>query len=148
MAPEQYARILGQIRQWYGQRHGALRLLTFEGSAQAGPGTCGETCSLMIAPDLGIYPCQRFLGQEGWLLGRVEEGRSLAELMAGPAAERMRAWHQSLARRARFCPEAPFCLLAGCPDPGGRDGAHAPFCRVCNEVLTRLVRQRQRAVRD
>jgi uncharacterized protein len=96
---------------------------------------------LAVGPDGSIYPCQRFAGMPGYVMGRVTERRSLREL------ERSPVWRMFAERQERLQDECGDCAFfdlcrGGCPYNALASGRGSfagslkdPYCAAYNHAF-------------
>jgi len=148
LSPEAHAATLAALLDLYLERTDQLQITTFDAMAQGLASGQGRLCTftdclghyLAVAPDGGIYPCNRFVGHAEWQLGQVQDMPD-AHALAGSSPWQMLRERQIRADQAcADCPHAGYCrggcaytaLFDGSPD--GRD----PHCPAYRRVFERM----------
>jgi uncharacterized protein len=122
LPPEDHGQLLVDMLDRYLAHADKVRIGTLDAMSRSVSAGRGGICSfgdclgeyLAVDPEGFIYPCQRFAGMPGFLLGNVHECPSLQALAEAPA------WRLFAERQARIeekcgdCPHLDYCR-GGCP---------------------------------
>jgi uncharacterized protein len=122
LAPEAHGELLVRLLERYLAHADKVRIGTLDAMSRSFSAGRGGICTfgdclgeyLAVDPQGFIYPCQRFAGMPGFLLGNVHECPSLQALAEA------RAWRLFAERQARIeekcgdCPHLDYCR-GGCP---------------------------------
>jgi len=100
---------------------------------------------IAIAPDGGLYACQRFCGHPEWRLGALVDRPSLASLMESAAARRFAAREARVAETCAGCAHLELCrggcvynAWAGGNDDRDRDPLCAAYRGIFDDLQQRL----------
>lgn len=122
LSPEQYARLLLDMLDYYVTHRRELAVASLDQMCRGVAVGQGKVCSfrdclgmfLAIDPASDIYPCQRFCGRPRWRLGTLAERLSLEQLLSSPVGRRFRQREEEIRQACGGCPHLDYCL-GGCP---------------------------------
>ncbi len=117
----EHSELLGQLFAEYVERLPRLRISTFDQMASGLAAGTGGLCTfgdclgkyLTIAPDGGIYSCNRLAGHADWRLGRVQEAPTLESLAQTPAWQRLEDRQETVQQDCGDCSHFAYCK-GGC----------------------------------
>jgi radical SAM protein with 4Fe4S-binding SPASM domain len=96
---------------------------------------------LAVAPDGGIYPCQRFAGLESFKLGNVHGRPSVEQLEQAPAWQMLRERERRIREECGGCSFFNICM-GGCPynalaarQKAGRSAWKDPYCSSYRQIF-------------
>jgi uncharacterized protein len=98
---------------------------------------------LAVAPDGGIYPCQRFAGNPAFRLASVFDMPTREELEGTPVWQRFAEREAQLREKCGDCPHLAYCK-GGCPydalAAGGGEfrDLRSPYCQAYQRIFTHL----------
>ncbi len=103
-------------------------------SASASACGTGQVCTfrdclgmfIAIAPDGGLFPCQRFCAHPEWRMGMLADHPTLFTLLASPVARRFAAREARVSEDCAKCAHLDYCR-GGCPYNAWA-GGHANAC--------------------
>jgi len=122
LSPEQYARLLCDMLDYYVAHRRELAVASLDQMCRGVAAGEGKVCTfrdclgmfLAVDPVGDIYPCQRFCGRPAWRLGTLAERPSLEQLLSSPVAKRFRQREEQVREACSGCPHIHYCL-GGCP---------------------------------
>ena len=149
LLPEAYGEVLVAVLNRYLDRLGRVRISTLDAlshSVSAGEsGLCTfRDCLgnyLAVAPDGGIYPCQRFAGQGAFRLGYVGEMPDAKALAASPAWRLLYEREERVQEECGDCPHFAYCK-GGCPYDALAAGGgefrtlRDPYCEAYQRIFS------------
>ncbi len=148
LSPQGYAELMIGLFDLYLQDPTRNRLSAFDHWVQGMMGRRGLVCTfgpclgryLALAPDGGIYPCNRFVPHSAWEMGRVQDRPAWEEL------ERTAVWGRLAAREVMVREECGACLhfdycQGGCAYDAGVAGVGArdPYCPAYRRIFDYLI---------
>jgi uncharacterized protein len=102
-----------------------------------------------VGPDGSIYPCYRFVGMPGYVMGNVRDHPSFEQLQHSPAGQLMQQFSDYVDRECRDCSHIRYCR-GGCPYNAiapfngtiqGVDPHCTAYKRIFDEINDRLNRE-------
>jgi uncharacterized protein len=147
LTPEEHAALFVDLFDHYLGNIDRLGISTFDqmvrglASGQGGICTFGDCLGhyLAIAPEGGLYPCNRFVHHPDRRLGRVQDGPTLDDLAGTPAWQRLRRREQSVHKECGDCPHFRYCR-GGCPYNAAAAGGEGrdPHCPAYRRLFDRI----------
>jgi len=158
LSPEDYGGLLVQLLDSYLANLQRIRINTLDRLSRSV--SCGEggICTfsdclgsyLAIAPDGGIYPCQRFAGLVSYRLGNVTSRPNLEQLTRTPVWQLFKEREGRLADECGGCPHYNICkggcpynaLAAGCGPAGSSKDPYCPsYRRIFSHITERALEE-------
>lgn len=91
-----------------------------------------------IAPDGGVYSCQRFCGDERFRLGNVTEGLTEEQILKSPAYAALTSARDAATAACGDCEHREYCM-GGCPYNALTAGTEKdPYCEAYRAVFERV----------
>jgi uncharacterized protein len=151
LGPEAFGELLVRLLERYLSNLHRLRISTLDGLCRAVHAGEGSVCSfrecfgeyLAVAPDGGIYPCQRFANQPRFRLGRVDETPGPTDLETTPVGRMFRSREDNVGGECGGCVHFAYCK-GGCPyDALAASGGvfrslKDPYCPAYRRVFSYL----------
>lgn len=143
---EQMARVLLDSYEAYRADPAHSRISTVDSMARGCFRGKGDTCTFFdclgtfaaIAPDGGVFSCQRFCGDERFRLGSVIDGLTEAQILSGPAYARLRAAQDGKRAACGDCGHWDYCM-GGCLYNAIAGGAEKdPYCEAYRAAFDRI----------
>ncbi len=155
ISPEAFGSLLVDLLDSYLAARGRVRISTLDRLCRSISSGEGGVCTyrdclggyLAVAPDGGIYPCQRFAGLDSFRLGNVQGRPSPEQLTLSAAWRLFRERERRLSEECGGCSHFGICR-GGCPynalaaqAPGARSAWHAlkdPYCPSYQRIFSRI----------
>ena len=122
LSPEDHGELLVQMLDLYLSQTDRIRISTLDSLCRSVAAGHGSICTfgdclgdyLAVGPEGEIYPCQRFAGKPGYVLGNVHDDPTPERLAA---TSTWRAWEERQARIAEECGDCAYLDICrgGCP---------------------------------
>lgn len=149
LSPEAHADALAALLDLYLERTGQLQITTLDAMAQGMASGRGSLCTftdclghyLAVAPDGGIYSCNRFVGHAEWQLGWVQDMPDTNALVDSPPWQRLLERQAQTDRACADCLHRDYCR-GGCAYTalfGGSADGRDPHCPAYRRVFDRMV---------
>jgi uncharacterized protein len=140
--------LLRNLLDYYIQNRKKISISTFNQMAKSIPVGQGQVCTFMdclgmflvIDPTGNIYPCQRFAGNNQYLMGNLDDNPSVEELFKSSVAKRMKEREKHIERVCQDCEHYGYCRGGCCYNAwaSGSDSAVDPYCGVYDKTFTYL----------
>jgi uncharacterized protein len=122
ISPEAYGELLVSLLDSYIPNLGRIRISTLDLLSRSISSGDGGICTfrdclgshLAIAPDGGIYPCQRFAGLSTYRIGRVQDRPDHGQLERSPVWRLFKERQEQVSLECGDCPYFHICR-GGCP---------------------------------
>jgi uncharacterized protein len=122
LSPEAHGRLLVDMLDRYLANASRIRISTLDAMSRSVSAGHGAICTfgdclgeyLAVAPEGGIYSCQRFAGMEQYRLGNVHDCPTMDDLSAAPFWQVLQNRQERLEEECGDCPQLDFCR-GGCP---------------------------------
>ncbi len=147
LSPSEHATLFTALFDYYLAHIAQARISTFDAMARgisAGEGGICTFCDclgdyLAIAPDGGIYSCNRFAHHPEWRLGFVQETPTLETLAQSPAWQRLRQRELQVHQDCGDCPHFNYCR-GGCAYNAVAAGTDRrdPHCLAYRQVFSHI----------
>lgn len=154
LSPQDHGELLVYLLNSYLGKLSRIRIPTLDSlcrSVSAGKGgvcTFGDCLGdyLAVAPDGGIYPCQRFVGHPKFCLGQVQNLPNHSQLEQSPVWQLFRQREQQVVQECGECSFFPFCK-GGCPydalaaGGGVFQNLRDPYCSAYQRIYSHITDQ-------
>lgn len=151
LSPQVYGELLVSLLDTYLSNLNRVRISTLDFLCRSVSAGTGGICIfgdclgdyLAIAPDGGIYPCQRFAGQPAFCLGHVQDQPTPDQLAHSPVWQLFRQREERVAEECGDCPYFAHCK-GGCPynalAAGGGlfRGLRDPYCPAYRRIFSHI----------
>jgi uncharacterized protein len=136
LAPTDHERLFCALFSYYMKNITHFQITTLDQMALGLAKNRGLLCSfsdcrgsyMAIAPDGGIYPCNRFVQKHGWRMGNVIDRPSILQLQQSSAWQRLDKQAHLTLQHCGSCHHFAYCM-GGCPYHAIFAGkSHDPFC--------------------
>jgi uncharacterized protein len=122
LSPEAYGELLVKLLDFYLANLSRVRIHTLDSLCRSVSAGEGGICTfrdclgdyLAVAPDGGIYPCQRFAGHPAFCLGHVQYLPNRSQLEESPVWKLFHQREERIEEECGDCPYFAFCR-GGCP---------------------------------
>lgn len=159
LSSEEHADLFVRLFDHYMDNVTRIRISTFDRMARSISAGHGGLCTfsdclggyLTLAPDGGIFSCNRFAHHSEWRLGWVQERPSLDDLAASPIWTRLRARELSMQMECGDCAHFAYCrggcaynafVGAGLMSAPDRRDPHCPaYRRLFDHISDRALAQ-------
>ena len=155
--PQEYGELLVYLLDKYLDHMGEIEVMNINDLFRCVFTRRGSVCTFVdcmgntfaIGPDGSIYPCYRFVGMSGYVLGNVADHPTFEDLQESDAWKRMDRYRQYVDKACGECTHIRYCR-GGCPYNaivacGGEDKGVDPNCiaykRIFSEISDRLNRE-------
>jgi len=159
--PQDYGELLVYLLDQYLDHMGEIEIMNINDLFRCVFTRRGSVCTFVdcmgntfaIGPDGSIYPCYRFVGMSGYILGNVAVHPTVEDLQQSDAWKRMEQYRQYVDQACGECTHIRYCR-GGCPynaivAHGGEDKGVDPNCtaykRIFGEISDRLNREMSEA---
>ena len=146
LSPEEMKRIFLDSYEAYQADPAHCRITTIDSMAKGCLDGKGHTCTFFdclgvfaaIAPDGGVYSCQRFCGIEEYCLGNVREGLTEERILSSTAYARLRKTEDGKEAACGGCTHFAYCR-GGClyNTIAGRNSKD-PYCEAYRAAFDRI----------
>ncbi|NLO76982.1 MAG: TIGR04083 family peptide-modifying radical SAM enzyme, partial [Methanomicrobiales archaeon] len=147
LAPEKYGDLLIYLLDKYLENLDTAEIMNINDLLKSVFTRTGNVCTFndcmgntfAIGPDGSIYPCYRFVGMPEWVMGKVYERPTKADLAESRAWKLMHAFKDFVDEHCKECPHIRYCR-GGCPynaiaPTGGRVEAEDPHCPAYKQIF-------------
>jgi uncharacterized protein len=155
--PQEYGDLLVYLLDQYLDHMGEIEIMNINDLFRCVFTRRGSVCTFVdcmgntfaIGPDGSIYPCYRFVGMSGYILGNVADHPTVEDLQQSDAWKRMEQYRQFVDQACGECTHIRYCR-GGCPYNaivacGGEDKGVDPNCtaykQIFGEISDRLNRE-------
>ncbi|MBI9044099.1 MAG: TIGR04083 family peptide-modifying radical SAM enzyme [Anaerolineaceae bacterium] len=149
MSPDEQTQVYLEIFEYYFNHLKTSQISSLDGLARSvynrSPNVCvfseclGEYFA--VGPEGDIYPCQRFVGAETFILGHVSDQPTLEDLKVSPAWKQMADRQEHIREECAGCEHIEYCH-GGCPynalARGSNKGMRDPSCSSYKAVFDYL----------
>ena len=144
--PEQLSQILADSYEAYRADPGRCRITTIDSMAKGCFSEKPCTCTFFdclgvfaaVAPDGGIYTCQRFCGTERFCLGNVNGDPSEEALLQSPAWRRLREAQDGMRRACGDCGHFSYCSGGCLYNAIAANAEKDPYCPAYRTLFDRI----------
>lgn len=154
LTPEGFGNLLVNISDRYINSLQKNRIRTIDFMARGISTGSGILCTfreclgnhLAVGPDGGIYPCQRFTGNQAFRLGLVQEAMEIDSLKDSKPWQLLRRREENIKEECGDCQHYSYCR-GGCPynalaaGNGRLLSLKDPYCSAYDMVFTRLAKK-------
>ena len=142
----QMGRILLDSYEAYRSDPARSRVTTVDSMARGLYEERGCTCTFFdclgafaaVAPDGGVYSCQRFCGMEDYCLGNLRDGLTEADILASPAYARLRAAEDGKRAACGDCAHWKYCMGGCLYNTLAGGGEKDPYCGSYRAAFDRI----------
>jgi uncharacterized protein len=155
--PAEYGELLVFLLDRYLEHLGRIEIMNINDVVRCVFTRRGSVCTYVncmgntfaIGPDGSIYPCYRFVGMPGYVMGNVCDHPSPGDLQHSPAGQLMQQYEEYVDRECRDCSHIRYCR-GGCPYNAiapyngtiqGVDPHCTAYKRIFDEINERLNRE-------
>jgi uncharacterized protein len=155
--PVEYGELLVFLLDSYLEHLGAIEIMNINDLVRCVFTRRGSVCTFVncmgntfaVGPDGNIYPCYRFVGMPGYVMGNVCDHPSPEDLKQSPAGQLMQQFSDYVDRECRDCRHIRYCR-GGCPYNAmapyhgivqGVDPHCTAYKRIFDEISDRLNRE-------
>jgi uncharacterized protein len=155
--PQEYGELLVYLLDKYLDHMGEIEIMNINDLFRCVFTHRGSVCTFVdcmgntfaIGPDGSIYPCYRFVGMSGYIMGNVADHPTVEDLQQSDAWKRMERYRNYVDQACGECTHIRYCR-GGCPYNaivacGGEDKGVDPNCtaykRIFSEMSDRLNRE-------
>lgn len=150
LSPEDFGDLLVNFLDYYLENQKYVRVITLDSLCKSVSSGMGGICTFTdclgsyfaIAPDGGIYPCQRFVGYPSFSMGNVMDQPSLSEIKNSNIWRMFQERQERVKEECGDCAYFDFCK-GGCPysvsKPDGTfNGFRDPYCESYKRIFSKI----------
>lgn len=143
---EQMRRILFDSYEAYKADPAHSRVTTVDAMAKGIFDGKGRTCTFLdclgvfaaIAPDGGVYSCQRFCGMDEYCLGNIRDGLTEETILNSAAYRLLRSAEDKKQASCGDCAHKPYCMGGCLYNTLAADGERDPHCEAYKALFDRI----------